>query len=100
LSPEESPQRVVVVQLSPAVAGALRDAGPSSAEPPAGDIVRLADDAGVRLEPLHPDIEEGELMTDWYAVVPDDDAGTRLVDTLRGQPGVEAAYVKPPDAAP
>lgn len=65
-----------------------------------GQAARLADVAGLPLEPLHPDNPEPAL-TRWYrVVVPPDLDADEIVRRLLGDPYVEAAYTKPPEAAP
>jgi hypothetical protein len=55
---------------------------------------------GLQLEPLHPGTSEPELATHFFITVPDAEAAEEVSRRLRESGAVEAAYVKPPGAAP
>ena len=56
-------------------------------------------DAGVTLEPMHPGVDDDELRTYFYADV-NDDRVDEVLDRLRAEDAIEAAYVKPPESLP
>jgi hypothetical protein len=57
------------------------------------------DEVGVTLEPMHPGVDDDELRTYFYADV-NDDRLDEVLDRLRAEDAIEAAYVKPPEALP
>jgi hypothetical protein len=88
----------ITVILRPDAAAQLR-----APEPPRGVALSLLDDAralGVELHPTHPGAEDVSLQPFYQAEVNDPDAVARVLDRLRASPAVEAAYAKPPEAAP
>ena len=52
------------------------------------------------LHPLHPDSDDKELATHFFLEADSEEEAKGLVESLLKQPGVTAAYVKPPDASP
>jgi hypothetical protein len=84
----------VTVHLSRSTARATeRDVG-------AGQLTAALAELGVQLEPLHPGSSEPELASHFYVSVADEEEGKRVAERLRNVEGVEAAYLKPPDAPP
>ncbi|MBA2515532.1 MAG: hypothetical protein H0V26_14590 [Solirubrobacterales bacterium] len=63
-------------------------------------MTEVAARAGVALRPLHPGVDDPALATFYVADAPDADAAEALRRDLVDLPGVQAAYVKPPDAPP
>jgi hypothetical protein len=55
---------------------------------------------GLDVEPLHPGTTDPELATHFVITVPDEQSAAEVSRRLRETGAVEAAYVKPPDAAP
>lgn len=88
----------ITLQVRPEVARALQHRAQSSAE--SEDLLQTAANLGVRLEPIHPGIEDPILMSYFTAAVADPDSVERVLDRLRQSRAIEAAYVKPPDALP
>jgi hypothetical protein len=65
-----------------------------------GQAARLAGVTGLPLEPLHPGTPDPALAR-WYRVaVPPGQDVDEITRRLLGDPYVEAAYTKPPEAAP
>jgi hypothetical protein len=56
-------------------------------------------EAGVTLEPMHPGVDDDELRT-WYYADVDDERTDEVLDRLRHDEAIEAAYVKPPESLP
>jgi len=54
---------------------------------------------GVTLEPMHPGVDDDELRT-WYYADVDDERTDEVLDRLRREDSIEAAYVKPPESLP
>lgn len=54
----------------------------------------------VTLQPLHPGVDDPELGRQFYVSVPHEQQAEEIAERLRQSGVVEAAYVKPPDAAP
>lgn len=89
---------VVTLKVSPDVARSLRQGGEGAPDPASlmGAVARY--DAVLR--PQHLRVTDPELARYFTAELTDDSRGASFVDELRHAPGVEAAYVKPPDAPP
>jgi hypothetical protein len=85
----------ITMQVEPGIAKALH------AETAAGDagIRELVRRAGGTLIPMHPGVSDPELQRFFVVEVPDPRV-PELLDQLRQQPAVQAAYVKPPEALP
>lgn len=88
----------VTLQVSPAVADALRGQAPATPESQA--VAHLADAAGARLRALHDATADPTLSTYFTVDLADDATATHVIDQLRRSPGIVAAYVKPPEALP
>ena len=58
----------------------------------------LARAAGTKLKPQHPGTPDAELSRWYVAELADPAVAERFAEALRGEPSVEAAYVKPADA--
>jgi len=85
----------IVVMLradAPSPRGASARSGESAAE-----LVRRL---GFRLEPMHPGARDAALRASYTVEVADAATAQQVARALQQHPGVEAAYVKPPDAAP
>jgi hypothetical protein len=87
----------ITVELAPDVARQLHGAGPAT--PATDDLARVVNDAGVRLEPIHPGVQDRTLRSFFTIDVRDDDAQA-LIERLLKLPAVTAAYLKPVDAMP
>ena len=88
----------ITVQVSPEVARALHHRAPATAV--SQGIARVLESLSVPLEPLHPDTDDEILSSYFAADVPDATAAQAVISQLRPLPGVQAAYVKPPDELP
>ena len=88
----------ITIQVRPDVARALQGLLPSSSE--AEEVARTAAGVGAVLEPIHPGVDDPRLETYFSVGVADPAAADRLLEELRANPAIEAAYIKPPDAAP
>ncbi len=72
-------------------------------EPPSPALQKLAlllDEMGVKLTPVHPGATDPLLAPYFTVDVEDEAAIDELIGRLRDFPIIEAAYLKPPDAAP
>jgi hypothetical protein len=102
---ESSPQRErkgktvmrVSIKLTPRAAAELY--GDGTASELKERLAATAERAGTSLEPMHPDADDNELRTYFYADV-EDDRVDELLERLREDQEIEGAYVKPPDALP
>jgi hypothetical protein len=74
--------------------------GLGTAPPAAHELTQKAAELGLALEPMHPGTADPQLSTYYTAEAPDRQTAERAVAVLRQVKGVEAAYVKPPDAMP
>jgi len=63
-------------------------------------LLRTGQELNVHLRPLHPGVNDEELRRFYIAEASSPKAAAELVRDLRSAEGVEAAYVKPPDALP
>jgi hypothetical protein len=85
------------VQLDLAIARALH----AEIRTPAADAVRrAADEVGVTLRPLHPGQTHDLLMPFFVVEAPDRTSAERIATRLREVPGVEGAWLQPPQAIP
>jgi hypothetical protein len=88
----------LTVQVTPELAPALRHEAPATEQ--ASAIEKTVDAAGLALRPLHPGTAD-ETLSRYFAVeAPDAATAQRVARELLRLDGVEAAYVKPPDALP
>lgn len=62
-------------------------------------LLETAAQASVTLEPMHPGVDDDELRT-WYYADVDDERTEEVLDRLRRDEAIEAAYVKPPESLP
>ena len=88
----------ITLQVRPDVARALQGLLPSSSE--AEEVARTAAELGTVLEPMHPGVDDPHLETYFSVAVADPTAADRVLRELRANPAIEAAYIKPSDAAP
>jgi hypothetical protein len=64
------------------------------------ELLRTADELGVALEPMHPGVNDPVLQGYFCVDVADSRQAQHVIDRLGACKAVEAAYVKPPEAAP
>jgi hypothetical protein len=88
----------ITIQVRPDVARALQGLLPSS--PEAEEVARAAAELGTVLEPIHPGVDDPHLETYFTVEVADPAAADRLLEEFGANPAIEAAYIKPSDAAP
>ena len=88
----------VIVQVSPELAAALRRSPVVGG--PAAEVIAAAGALGASLRPVHPETRAPELARHFVLDAPTLAAGREVAARLRALPGVEGAYVKPPDAQP
>ena len=88
----------VTVQVSADVARILHQRGAPTTE--SKELLKIAEEFGVVLEPMHPGAED-PLLTPYFMVeVPDSTTAERVIAHLRRSTAVEAVYLKPPDELP
>ena len=95
---EEVMTMYVTVQVSPEVARVLNEQAPATTE--SQELLKITEELGVVLEPVHPDIDDPLLATFFRAEVPDSATAEQVIARLRQSNSVEAAYLKPPDELP
>lgn len=86
----------ISVQLTADAAAAVRgvDAGAEH------EILRAAGELGIQLHPVDAEGRDPVLSSFFHVPVVDVEAAERVVARLRAAPGVQSAYLKPPDALP
>ena len=98
LRDDEETKMQVIIQVSADVAGALHQKSPSTVESQA--IVGALEEAGLILEPMHPNTDDPTLQSFFIVEVHDQETAQQVIDRLQSLDGIEAAYVKPPDEMP
>jgi hypothetical protein len=88
----------ITVILRPEAAAELR--APTPTQGAARTLLDDARDLGVELSPTHPGVEDASLHPFYHVEVNDPDAVERVLGRLRASAAVDAAYVKPAEAAP
>jgi hypothetical protein len=88
----------LTVQVTADVAPALKHEAPATER--ASAIEKTVQAAGSALRPLHPGTADETLSRYFALEVPDATSAQRVARELLRLDGVEAAYVKPPDALP
>ncbi|HEX2080049.1 MAG TPA: hypothetical protein VHG08_20185 [Longimicrobium sp.] len=88
----------ITLVLRPDVAEELRS--PRPAPGAARALLETAGAMGVALRPTHPGATDALLVPFYHAEVPDPTAAGQVLERLRAAEGVEAAYLKPPEALP
>jgi len=86
------------VQVTAEAARALQ--GPPSAAQRANPLLDFLVQHNLALAPMHKGAADPELRSFYVMELPDSVNPDLLLDRLRSMPGVEAAYVKPPDELP
>jgi hypothetical protein len=87
----------VTVQVSNAAALPLRELAPET--PASRAVVRLVTELGLDLRAMHPTSDDPILRTYFVADVPAGHVGASIVERLRRDPSIAAAYLRPPEAA-
>ncbi len=88
----------LTLQLSPQAALALQ--GKRFADADVQSLLRLVQQAGFALSPLHPGSFDPALQSYYIVEAPDTALNRDAIERIRACAGVEAAYVKPPDQPP
>ena len=88
----------VIIQVTDDVAIALLQHGVSTAE--SRELLNIAEDFSVLLEPMHPGVEDPHLVQYYMIEVPNSTIAKQIITHLRQSRAVEAAYIKPPDEMP
>ncbi len=93
--------KIVSIHLSPTLDADLRrgkkEVGQSTGA--SRDFRKLLTTCGLKPEPLFSDNREPTLERIWHVACPDHEAA-EIVEKLLRIPGVEGAYVKPPEEPP
>jgi hypothetical protein len=87
----------VTIQIAEKAAEALMRKGTSAV---ANKIQSAVKKLGYSIQPMHPGVDDPELLKHFYISVPDERSGEEVSAKLREMPGIEAAYFKPPGAPP
>lgn len=64
------------------------------------ELLQMADELGIILKPLHPDIEDLQLSYYFTTDAPDILEAQRVISSLKDCKAIEAAYLKPQDEMP
>lgn len=64
------------------------------------ELLQMADELGIILKPLHPDIEDLQLSYYFTIDVPDILKAQKVISSLKDCRAIEAAYLKPKDEMP
>lgn len=88
----------VTIQLSAVVARTLHRRESPTTE--SQELLKIAEELGVSLEPVHPGAEDPLLAPYFRVDVSDSATAERVIAHLRQSKAVEAAYLKPPDELP
>jgi hypothetical protein len=86
------------LQLTPQVALALQRKRFADAD--VQTLLHLVQQAGFALSPMHPGSFDPALQSYYIVDAPDTAQNRDAIERIRACAGVEAAYVKPPDAQP
>jgi hypothetical protein len=88
----------IIIQVSSDVAHALCKAGPPTTE--SQEILEVAEELGVILEPLHPGARDPQLTQYFTLELPRPTKAKRVLARLQRCRAIKAAYVKPSDGMP
>ena len=88
----------VTIQVSADVAHIVHEGGSPTTE--SRELLKIAEELGVSLEPMHPGAEDPLLAPYFRVEVSDSATAERVIAHLRQSKTVEAAYLKPPDELP
>ncbi len=88
----------ISMQVSPSVQVSLRQGEADTSA--SAEILAVVTELGLELKPVHPGTAD-PLLTRYFVIeVEDSTTAGRALARLQGCEGIEAAYVKPPDAPP
>ena len=88
----------VIIQVAADVARTLQQQGAPTTE--SQELLKIAEELGVLLEPMHPGADDSLLAPYFMAEVPDSTTAELVIAHLRKSKAIEAAYLKPPDELP
>jgi hypothetical protein len=88
----------VTLRVLPGVARTLHHKQRLSVE--SEELVQASKELGLTLEPVHPGVEDAELMRYFAVEVPNLAVSEKVIRRLRQCAAIDAAYVKPPDELP
>ena len=88
----------VTVRVSAEVGRTLHRRSPPTTE--SQELLKVAEELGVVLEPVHPGAEDPHLVPYFTVEVRDPATAERVIARLQHCKATEAAYVKPPDEMP
>ena len=96
---EEDAMMFVTVQLTAEAARNLRQQSTPTAQ--VEEVLRIAEQLGVTLEPMHPTVDlDSTLATYFIVTVPDAERGERVAERFRQAEASVAAYFKLPGEPP
>jgi hypothetical protein len=88
----------ITVKVSTDVARTLHGGGPPTGK--SEELLKIVDELGVLLEPVHPGAKDPLLAPYFMVEVPDSITAERILTHLQKCCAIEAAYIKPPDELP
>ena len=88
----------ITLQLRSDIAQGLADRSPPAHD--TSELLQTLSRFGVSLQPLHPNTNDPELLTQFWITVPDQATADEVLQQLHSLKAVQAAYRKPPDEMP
>lgn len=88
----------ITVHLTPEVAKSFRKPGMDC--PAASSLRSRLSNMKLKISPLHDGTDDPELFRHFHLEVANEVAAVPIVEELNQLPGVEAAYLKPPEGPP
>jgi hypothetical protein len=88
----------LTIQASPEVARTFSQSSPPT--PHSQEILKSIGELGGTLQPMHPKIDDPQLMRYFTIDVSDLATANQLMARLSGSQGIEAVYLKPADELP
>ena len=88
----------LVVQVTPEAAKEIREQHYDNKA--SNELIVAAQDMGVVLEPMHPDVDDENLALYFSVSAEDAETAQRIAERLRNLEAVDAAYLKPPEILP
>lgn len=89
----------ITVKVSGDIALTLHDPRLPTSEP-LEELLKMLEDLGVSLDPVHPGARDPFLVPYFTIEVPDTQTAERVMTQIRRSKAIEATYVKPPDEMP
>lgn len=88
----------IIIYVKPDVAGLLHKRG--RATKASHELKQTAQELGVELEPMHPDVDDPNLQAYFMVEVPSYEQAQEVISTLQNLSAVDGAYIKPAEEAP